>query len=37
MTCKDCIHFEVCDSERHIGEYIEDKGKARTAEAVRAS
>lgn len=24
MTCKDCIHFEVCDSGRHIGEYIED-------------
>lgn len=26
MTCKDCIHFEVCDSGRHIGEYIEDDG-----------
>ena len=25
-TCKDCIHFEVCDSGRHIGEYIEDDG-----------
>ncbi len=24
MTCKDCIHFEVCDSGRHIGEYIDD-------------
>lgn len=24
MTCKDCIHFEVCDSGRHIGEYIQD-------------
>lgn len=26
MTCKDCFHFEVCDSGRHIGEYIEDDG-----------
>ena len=26
MTCKDCIHFEVCDSGRHIGEYIESDG-----------
>ncbi len=26
MTCKDCIHFVVCDSGRHIGEYIEDDG-----------
>lgn len=26
MTCKDCIHFEVCDSGRHIGEYVEDDG-----------
>ena len=26
MTCKECIHFEVCDSGRHIGEYIEDDG-----------
>ena len=26
MTCKDCIHFEVCDSGRHIGEYIDDDG-----------
>ena len=26
MTCKDCIHFEVCDSGRHIGEHIEDGG-----------
>ena len=26
MTCEDCIHFEVCDSGRHIGEYIEDDG-----------
>ncbi|MBQ9760119.1 MAG: hypothetical protein IJW16_02090 [Clostridia bacterium] len=24
MTCKDCGHFVVCDSGRHIGEYIED-------------
>lgn len=24
MTCKDCIHFEVCDSGRHIGEHIKD-------------
>ena len=26
MTCKDCFHFEVCDSGRHIGEYIDDDG-----------
>lgn len=26
MNCKNCIHFEVCDSGRHIGEYIEDDG-----------
>ena len=26
MTCKDCIHFNVCDSGRHIGEHIEDDG-----------
>lgn len=26
MTCKDCFHFKVCDSGRHIGEYIEDDG-----------
>ena len=26
MTCRNCIHFEVCDSGRHIGEYIEDDG-----------
>ena len=26
MTCKDCLHFEVCDSGRHIGEYVEDDG-----------
>ena len=26
MTCKDCIHFKVCDSGRHIGEHIEDDG-----------
>ena len=26
MTCKDCIHFQVCDSGRHIGEYIRDDG-----------
>ena len=26
MTCENCIHFEVCDSGRHIGEYIEDGG-----------
>ena len=25
-TCKNCLHFEVCDSGRHIGEYIEDDG-----------
>lgn len=25
-TCKDCFHFEVCDSGRHIGEYIKDDG-----------
>lgn len=25
-TCKNCFHFEVCDSGRHIGEYIEDDG-----------
>lgn len=25
-TCKDCIHFEVCDSGRHIGEYEIDDG-----------
>ena len=25
-TCKACIHFAVCDSGRHIGEYIEDDG-----------
>ena len=25
-TCKDCIHFEVCDSGRHIGEYESDDG-----------
>ena len=25
-TCKECLHFEVCDSGRHIGEYIEDDG-----------
>ena len=23
-TCKDCLHFEVCDSGRHIGEYNDD-------------
>ncbi len=26
MTCKDCFHFEVCDSGRHIGEHIDDDG-----------
>lgn len=26
MTCKECFHFKVCDSGRHIGEYIEDDG-----------
>ncbi len=26
MTCKDCIHFEVCDSGRHIGEHVDDDG-----------
>lgn len=26
MTCKDCLHFEVCDSGRHIGEYVKDDG-----------
>ena len=26
MICKDCIHFEVCDSGRHIGEYVDDDG-----------
>ena len=26
MTCKDCFHFEVCDSGRHIGEYDSDEG-----------
>ena len=26
MTCKDCFHFEVCDSGRHIGEYENDDG-----------
>ena len=26
MTCKDCIHFPVCDSGRHIGEHIQDDG-----------
>jgi len=26
MTCKDCIHFIVCDSGRHIGEHIDDDG-----------
>lgn len=26
MTCKDCLHFEVCDSGRHIGEYEVDDG-----------
>lgn len=25
-TCKDCFHFEVCDSGRHIGEYELDDG-----------
>ena len=25
-TCKDCVHFVVCDSGRHIGEYIKDDG-----------
>lgn len=25
-TCKDCLHFEVCDSGRHIGEYEIDDG-----------
>lgn len=25
-TCKECLHFEVCDSGRHIGEYIESDG-----------
>ncbi len=26
QTCEECIHFAVCDSGRHIGEYIEDDG-----------
>lgn len=26
MTCKDCLHFEVCDSGRHIGEHIDGDG-----------
>lgn len=25
-TCKECFHFEVCDSGRHIGEYEIDDG-----------
>lgn len=25
-TCKECFHFEVCDSGRHIGEYLVDDG-----------
>lgn len=25
-TCKDCFHFEVCNSGRHIGEYEIDDG-----------
>ena len=25
-TCRNCLHFEVCDSGRHIGEYIRDDG-----------
>ena len=25
-TCRECLHFKVCDSGRHIGEYIEDDG-----------
>lgn len=23
-TCRECIHLEVCDSRRYVGEYIED-------------
>ena len=25
-TCEECIHFRICDSGRHIGEYTEDDG-----------
>ena len=26
MTCRECLHFEVCDSGRHIGEHVDDDG-----------